>query len=266
MSSGKSISFDRAAPFYDATRRLPEALAAAVNDAILAVVREEEVGHVLEIGIGTGRIARPLMATGVRVTGVDISARMMSQLHAQLGPGHTPPDLLLGDATRLPFRDGAFRLALAVHVFHLVSDLALAISEARRVLGLGGVLLQEFHRGAGETRQAWTAHERFWDEALARRGFKRRPRPQPEDIDRALAESGAVLTPRVVAEADEASTVTAEVERVRNRIMSWTWEIPDDLLDACLPEYEAFLHSIADTEGRLPGRAEYVVQTVRWPG
>ena len=40
-------------------------------------------GRVLELGVGTGRIALPLAAAGVEVTGVDASARMLATLAAR---------------------------------------------------------------------------------------------------------------------------------------------------------------------------------------
>ncbi|MBV9795164.1 MAG: class I SAM-dependent methyltransferase [Actinobacteria bacterium] len=39
----------------------------------------------LELGIGTGRIALPLTARGIRVDGIDASARMVTRLHAKAG-------------------------------------------------------------------------------------------------------------------------------------------------------------------------------------
>jgi SAM-dependent methyltransferase len=42
-------------------------------------------GPVLELGIGTGRIALPLAARGVRVHGIDLSAEMVERLRAKAG-------------------------------------------------------------------------------------------------------------------------------------------------------------------------------------
>ncbi len=47
-----------------------------------------EAGTALELGIGTGRVALPLAARGVAVTGIDASARMVAQLRAKPGGGH----------------------------------------------------------------------------------------------------------------------------------------------------------------------------------
>ncbi|MFN2132949.1 MAG: class I SAM-dependent DNA methyltransferase, partial [Anaerolineae bacterium] len=42
-------------------------------------------GPALELGIGTGRIALPLAARGIRVDGIDLSPAMVDQLHARPG-------------------------------------------------------------------------------------------------------------------------------------------------------------------------------------
>ena len=42
-------------------------------------------GPALELGIGTGRIALPLAARGIRVDGIDASAQMVARLQAKVG-------------------------------------------------------------------------------------------------------------------------------------------------------------------------------------
>ncbi len=42
-------------------------------------------GRVLELGIGTGRIALPLVARGIDVHGIDASEAMVSKLQAKAG-------------------------------------------------------------------------------------------------------------------------------------------------------------------------------------
>jgi hypothetical protein len=68
-------------------------------------------GPALELGIGTGRIALPLAARGVRVHGIDLSTAMVDRLRAK--PGADAIDVTIGDfaTTRV---DGPFRLAYLV--------------------------------------------------------------------------------------------------------------------------------------------------------
>ena len=42
-------------------------------------------GHVLEMAIGTGRVAVPLAAAGVSVSGIELSQPMIDQLRTKLG-------------------------------------------------------------------------------------------------------------------------------------------------------------------------------------
>ena len=75
-------------------------------------------GAALELGIGTGRIALPLAARGVRVHGIDLSEAMVARLRAK--PGGEDIGVTIGDfaTTRV---DGSF--ALAYLVFNTIDNL-----------------------------------------------------------------------------------------------------------------------------------------------
>ena len=77
--------------------------------AFLAVHAGE--GPALELGIGSGRIAMPLAARGIRVDGVDISPAMVAQLRAR--PGGEEMAVTIGDFADVPV-DGAYRLIYVV--------------------------------------------------------------------------------------------------------------------------------------------------------
>lgn len=72
----------------------------------------------LELGIGTGRIALPLRARGVRVTGIDLSEAMVARLRAK--PGAAEIEVAIGDfaTTRVEGRFG-----LAYLVFNTITNL-----------------------------------------------------------------------------------------------------------------------------------------------
>ena len=69
-------------------------------------------GAALELAIGTGRIALPLAARGVRVHGIDLSEPMVAQLRAK--PGGDAIPVTIGDiaTTRV---DGSFRVVYLVY-------------------------------------------------------------------------------------------------------------------------------------------------------
>ena len=62
---------------------------------VAALAALAEGGPALELAIGTGRIALPLAATGVRVDGIDFSAPMVEQLRAK--PGGDAIQVTMGD-------------------------------------------------------------------------------------------------------------------------------------------------------------------------
>ncbi len=69
-------------------------------------------GPALELAIGTGRIARPLAAQGVRVQGIDISQAMVDVLRTQPGGGEIP--VTMGDFADVPVA-GMFPLIYLVY-------------------------------------------------------------------------------------------------------------------------------------------------------
>src|SRR5579884_4565904 len=104
-----SISFDRAVEFYDATRGYPPGVDEQIADAIAAAVGATAETRFLEMGIGTGRIAFPLIKRGYHYTGIDLSAAMMGRLREKIDAfAATHPDqpvrvdLHIGDSTVLP--------------------------------------------------------------------------------------------------------------------------------------------------------------------
>ena len=68
-------------------------------------------GPALELAIGTGRIALPLAARGIRVDGVDISEAMVEQLRAK--PGGADLSVAIGDFADVPV-DGDYRLIFVI--------------------------------------------------------------------------------------------------------------------------------------------------------
>jgi len=75
-------------------------------------------GGALELGIGTGRIALPLAARGVRVHGIDLSPDMVAQLRAKPGGEEIP--VTIGDFATAQ-ADGPFSLVYLV--FNTINNL-----------------------------------------------------------------------------------------------------------------------------------------------
>jgi ubiquinone/menaquinone biosynthesis C-methylase UbiE len=136
----ESVSFDRAADYYDATRGLDPDL----TNQVVQLLTDEMSGRgpCLEIGIGTGRLALPLVEAGIPITGIDVSDAMLKKLTAKAA-GVVSPPVLRADATSLPFQHDAFGAAFACWVLHLIPQWRVVITELVRVVRAGGVILIE---------------------------------------------------------------------------------------------------------------------------
>ena len=255
----ESVSFDRAASFYDDTRAMAPEAVGAVTDSILDALARSGAGRLLEVGIGTGRISLPLMTRGLPVSGVDISAGMIARLRAKLTPEHHPPDLIFGDATRLPFRDGAFPAALTVHVLHLVSSAEATLAEIRRVLAPGGVYLNKQHRD----NQPLAASSAWWTDALERRGHVRDGRLRFEQQRELIRATGAALELVDVCQQVNHTDPNEVLDKTRHRVHSWTWPIPDDIFEDCLVEYEPWFR--AHYPGEIVEELTHELEIWRWP-
>jgi SAM-dependent methyltransferase len=246
----KSVSFDRAADWYDATRGLPPEVARAQTRLLL-----DEIGNaaapVLEIGVGTGRIAVPL-ADRIRIVGVDVSGEMLRVLAAK----RSAVLAVRADVVRLPFRSAAFGAVIACHVLHLVRDWQRAVEEARRVLVPGGVLLVSRGRpteGLGAELQAQIraaagsaeAHIGLDDLAeldahLAMRGWAvRHPAPIPNPATRTAAEF---------------------LDRIEANCWSWTWSMSEEQRRSAVRQVRAW---VRDRYGD-PARTPLPSPPIRW--
>jgi SAM-dependent methyltransferase len=101
-------------------------------------------GPVLELAIGTGRVALPLAARGVRVEGVEGSPEMAAKLHAKPGGADVP--VVIGDMADVAV-DGRYPLVYLVFntLFNLVDAdrQAVCFRNVARVLRPGGAFVIE---------------------------------------------------------------------------------------------------------------------------
>jgi SAM-dependent methyltransferase len=82
-------------------------------------------GAALELGIGTGRIALPLAARGVRVHGIDLSPDMVAQLRAKPGGEEIP--VTIGDFSASRVGE---TFSLAYLVFNTINNLTTQDAQA----------------------------------------------------------------------------------------------------------------------------------------
>lgn len=116
------------------------------TDACVAALAELAAGGaVLELGVGTGRLAIPLTAAGATVTGVDTSPAMLDRLAAK--PGGDRVQGLIGDMVDPPVGPRRFNLVVIAYntLFNLTGDNAQqrCLQAAARLLDDGGRLVIE---------------------------------------------------------------------------------------------------------------------------
>jgi SAM-dependent methyltransferase len=108
--------------------RLAEAVVAEYPDGFAGQ-------HVLDIGAGTGAVSRAVRRLGGRVTAVDAADDMVEHMRAH------GLDAVTGDLLALPFDTGSFDGTIAAFAISHVADPVRALTEARRVVRNGGVVM-----------------------------------------------------------------------------------------------------------------------------
>lgn len=117
-------------------------------------------GRVLDVGCGTGSLAKTLVATTRRsaIVGIDPVSPFVEYARAQV----TDPraSFEVGDATALPYPPASFDYALAMLVLHFVPESETAAAEMRRVTRAGGTVA-----ACTWDRADMELSATFWDEA-----------------------------------------------------------------------------------------------------
>jgi ubiquinone/menaquinone biosynthesis C-methylase UbiE len=231
--AGGSVSFDRAATFYDRTRMTDASQLAADIELLQTTIGP---GAALEVGVGTGALAVPLAERGRRVIGVDVAGSMLAELREK-DPLHLVR-LAIADATALPFGDGAFAGAYCRWVLHLIPSWHAAVRELLRVIDHGGTLIVEPGGYSGEWQ---VVHERFVAElGPAAEPVGLRVSERYADLDASVVDAGGAL--REVIEIP--GMIDTSLERffaeAAARSYSWTWRVAQDDLDRAVTTLRAW--------------------------
>ncbi|MET7716418.1 class I SAM-dependent methyltransferase [Streptomyces sp. NPDC005407] len=96
---------------------------------------------VLDVGCGTGSLSALLAEAGHRVTGVDLSPRMLQQARAKLDAAGLRGRFLVGDAAAPPTGDEQFDVLLSRHLMWTLPDPQAALREWVSRLRPGGALI-----------------------------------------------------------------------------------------------------------------------------
>lgn len=160
---------------YDNIARVYDPWSRSVTEDVPFYVEEARRvgGPVLELGVGTGRIAVPIAASGIEVVGVDSSAGMLEVARERAGLAAVAVDLRQGDM-RDPPVDSTFPLVICPFrsLLHMETDedRRLALRAVARCLAPGGRLVFDVFTPAADdiadTHGRWLEREPgIWERA-----------------------------------------------------------------------------------------------------
>lgn len=268
------IQFDKIAQSYSAQRAHSPEVSAKIGQAIAALAGTN--GLVLELGVGTGRIAHPAAAAGCRVIGIDLAHEMLRAAQADgerwmgdIGTGVTSLasdalSLVQGDVARLPFAPSSFDAVLAVHVLHLVPDWRGALAEVARVVKPHGLFLQ-----GRDWRDPQSVAERLrakLREAVMELVPGSRPPGAGAAIGQALAKLGGEPGEEVIAAEWTTHTAPAAIlAGMAQRADAETWALDNSTLEAALARVRTFAEqTYADLDQPLEVAQRFVLNPVRF--
>ena len=154
--------FEAHAGEWDAIRELHVA-DDAVETAMAALLGDDHVGTLIDIGTGTGRMLELFAGSAQAALGIDRSSEMLRLARVKLSEGGVGnAELRQADLYALPMRDGAADVAILHHVLHFAQQPGAAVAEAARVLGPGGrLLIADFASHDREELRARDGHTRL---------------------------------------------------------------------------------------------------------
>jgi SAM-dependent methyltransferase len=231
--AGVSSDFDLIADVYDATR---EPLGAEVVAAVGRTLKEWGVRQVLEVGVGTGRVASPLQAEGLELTGLDASAGMLARAREK-----GLRRLVRGSAYRLPFADRSFDSALFVHVLHLLEEPERALREALRVSRGGAAALlrpRSGRDGAGDRAEGPRAQvlQRLRSEGIR---IPERAAAGPLELERRWLTVHPPQRQVVLSDTEVTEPLAHELRIYAVGASRWTLRVPKGVLARAVEEVRA---------------------------
>ncbi|AEV17074.1 MAG: class I SAM-dependent methyltransferase [Thermus sp.] len=236
-----SNALTRVAYAYDRLRAYPPEVAGRIATALAAALQGKgEDPVLLELGVGTGRIALPLIARGYRYLALDKDPAMLEVLRQKIAGAARKVQLLEADARAIPLPDESVHGVIVVHFWHLLPDWPRALAEALRVLRPGGVLLEGWDQV--EAEEEWALQERWRalveaEGIRVERGLHRR---RLAEVEEALRRLGLRPKARQVVAWREERSLREALEALEERLYSFTQGVPPEVHRRVMPRLKAW--------------------------
>lgn len=258
------FSFDkRVAQQYDAQRTHPPEVARQIGAALAAQAGAR--GRVVEIGVGTGRIAWPMVAAGSEVVGFDLSREMLSEVFREERPfaKHAALHILQADMHQIPLASKQFNAIVAVHVLHLAKDWQQVLTEASRVLRADGAFIQgddwiDPNSVTGQLR-----------DELRRQAMALSPMTRPPAAGISKQEflhqlGGTDLEEITAAEWTTWLSPNERLQTIEQRLDAESWMFTDELFNILFQKLQAFAADTwADLDEKQPVTRRFLLKVFR---
>jgi SAM-dependent methyltransferase len=230
-----SIPFDRIADRYDVTRGgegRARHTAAAFEPWLVP-------GPIIELGVGTGLISAALAGDGRQPIGIDLARPMLTRAADRL-----PGRVVQGDVLMPPLRPRAAAVVVAVHVLHLVGDLAGAVAATAALLRPGGRFLISGIDGDRQSDDELVA----LDGDVSMRLRPIRPPSVDDIVDVASAHGLRCLHDGHMPRRTFTQSPASAAGLLESRAWSWCWELSDDVWAAEIVPVINNLRALPDPE------------------
>lgn len=173
-------TWDRFAPFYTLSRRADK----KAYEEMYSLMRPKVKGRlVLELATGTGLISKSISASARKIIATDYSEKMIA--HARRGRTPKNVSFRVMDATDIKYPDNTFEVVIISNALHIMPQPEKALSEAKRVLRPGGILIAPTY-----THGKMTSSRKLLSKLLQAFGLRVESKWSPEEYMDFLIKNG----------------------------------------------------------------------------
>jgi SAM-dependent methyltransferase len=256
LRMNQRVDFSSNARIYD--RRHGALLATEIIDALARADAMRQADVVLDVGAGTGRTAVALADFGCDVLAIEPSMAMLTELRRKAATRRIWA--VCGDGERLPCAASRFDAVVIARLLYLISDWQMLLRQAFAALRPGRHLLHEW--GNGDANEPWVQIREKARSLFQSAGVTRPFHPgarSEADVDAYLTTLGLVKTAEVAIGPGPQMTLRDFIDRIMTGELSYTWDVPKQIQEQCLPLLKAWCDATFDL-----GQTYSMPQELHW--